>query len=341
VRNITANVSLANDAADPVGAYLISPDGNALGYGQNYLETSFTSTIKLTPGRSLTAYTLSPKPGTWTLIVDFAEPVVGNEVSEPYTGNISFNHVRVHASGLPDSTASKLKAGHAVTVPITITNRGAAAEDFFIDPRLDSTASIKLASLTPNTGLPLPLTGDGGFWIVPTHTSSVSVTANATLPIMFDVGPNAGDPDIASHGPGTGALCADTESASYAPSGGTVTTGVWNSFPSECGPYAGPAPAGTLNYVNMTARTRQFDTAITSRGGDFWREATNPAAPFAPIVIKPGQTRVIKVTIRPSGKGGTKVRGTLYVDDFTGDIPPLGQGSGDELAGLRYAYTIK
>jgi hypothetical protein len=335
-------VSLANDVADPVGAYLISPDGDTLGYGQNYLETNFTSsTVRLTPGRSLTAYTLNPKPGTWTLIVDFAEPVVGNEVSEPYSGNISFNHVRVHASGLPDSTAKKLTRGHAVTVPITITNRGAAPEDFFIDPRLSSTASIQLASLTKNTGLTLPLTVNGGFWIVPTHTSRLSVAANATLPIMFDFSANAGDPDISSAGPGAGALCADTESASYAPSGGTVTTGLWNSFPSECGPYASQAPAGTLKYVNMTARTRLFDPAVSSHGGDFWLEAINPAAPFAPIVVKPGQTRVIKVTIKPSAKAGTKVHGTLYVDVFAGDIPPYGQGSGDELAGLPYAYTIK
>ena len=50
VNNITANVSLTNDPGDAVGAYLISPDGDTLGYGQN-------SSV---PARRSTAYTLNP-----------------------------------------------------------------------------------------------------------------------------------------------------------------------------------------------------------------------------------------------------------------------------------------
>jgi hypothetical protein len=332
VRDITANVSLTNDAGNPVGAYLISPGGDALGYGQN----------NLLGGTSLTAYTLNPVPGTWTLIVDFAEPVAGDEISQPFTGNIEFNDVSVSASELPDSNGTKLAAGVPVTVPVTVTNNGAAPEAFFVDPRLNSTASIQLASLVPNTGLSLPLTVQfEPQWIVPTQTSSVSVSANATLPIMFDFSPFPGDPDVASTGSSPGPLCADTESASYTAAGGTVTAGGWGSAPSECGPYPTGAPAGTLNYVNMTAQTKQFDPTMTSDTGDFWLASTDPSTPFSPVIVKPGQSAVIDVTITPSGAKNTKVQGTLYVDDFVSGLPVSGQSAGDELAALPYAYMIK
>ncbi|MGO8958158.1 MAG: S8 family peptidase [Streptosporangiaceae bacterium] len=332
VSNITANVSLTNDAGNPVGAYLISPGGDALGYGQN----------NLLGGTSLTAYTLNPVPGTWTLIVDFAEPIVGDEISQPFTGNIQFNNVKVSAPGLPDSNGTKLASGVPVTVPVTITNNGVAPEAFFVDPRLNTTTSLTLTSLVPNTGLTLPLTVNyPPQWIVPTQTSSVSVSANATLPIMFDFSPFAGDPDIASASSGPGPLCADTESATYAASGGTVTAGGWSSLPSECGPYPTGATPGTLNYVNMTAQTKQFDSTVTSDTGDFWLASTNPSTPFSPIIINPGDTATINVTITPSGPKNTKVSGTLYVDDYVQGVPPYGQVAGDELVGLPYAYMIK
>jgi hypothetical protein len=334
VKNITANVSLTNDVNDPVGAYLVSPDGDARGFGQN--NTNGSQTL------SLTAYTLNPVPGTWTLIVAFTEPVVGDEVSQPYTGNIKFNDVSASAAGLPDSFSTTLATGTPVTVPVTITNNGAAPEGFFVDPRLNATTSITLAGLDQTTGVSLPLTGNPPEYFVPTQASSVSVTSTASLPIMFDFSPDPGDPDISSHNPGPGPLCATTETGNYASSdGGAISAGVWFAVPTECGPYPpGGAPAGTAS-TSMTVQAKEFDTSVTSSTGDIMLTAINPAATVTPLVINPGSTAVIDVTITPAGAAGTQVSGTLYVDDVLTDIPPYGQFSGDELAGLPYSYTIR
>ncbi len=333
-RNVTANVSLTNDAGNPVGAYLVGPDGAALGFGQNSLNG--------TQGTALTAYTLNPVPGDWTLIVDFAEPVVGDEISQPFTGDIKFDDVSVKASGVPDSAATTLPAGVPATAKVAITNNGAAPEAFFIDPRLNATTNLTLPAQfgTTDTGLVLPLVGNPPFWLVPTQTSSLSVAASASLPVMFDFGPNQGDPDLASGNPGAAPLCTISTSASYKPPGGTATAGVWFATPSECGPYPGPAPAGTADMA-MTVTTKAFDPAVTSDTSDGWLASTNPAATFSPIVINPGQTAVINVTITPSGASGTVVSGNLYADDFLSNVPPYGQISGDELAAIPYIYKIK
>ncbi len=337
VLDVAANLSLSNDAADPVGAYLISPDGDTLGYGQN------SSSLTGAPSLSLAAYTLNPVPGTWTLVVDFAGPVVGNEVSQTFTGNIRFNNVSASAPGLPNSLSTRLAAGTPVTIPVTFTNPGAAAEYFFIDPRLDSTASLTLATQlgTSETGLtlPLPLTESSPFWLVPTETSSVSVSQSSSVPAMFDWGNAVGDPDISPSAP-FASLCSSTESASFSPPGGIVTTGLWYATPSECGPYASPAPAATASLA-MTAQGKAFDPAVTSVTGDLWPAAINPAATFSPVLINPGETTTIYVTITPSGPSGTVVQGTLYIDDYVSSVPPYEQISGDELAAIPYSYTIK
>jgi Subtilase family len=336
VRDITANVTLANDAADPVGEYLISPDGDTLGYGQNASEVTGTSTD------SASAFTLNPVPGTWTLIVDFAEPVAGNEVSDPYTGSIEFNAVKVSAPALPNSTRTKLAAGTPVTVPVKITNNAAAPVDVFTDPRLDATAGISLAGLTQTAGVTLPLAAAPPEWFVPSQTSSVSTTSTATLPVMFDFGMANGDPDIGSTSPGPGPLCATTANGSYSSPGGLVGNGVWYAFPSECGPYPDGAPAGTVSST-MTVTTKQFDTTVTSPTGDLMLTATNPATPVTPVTINPGASATIDVTITPSGASGTVVNGTLYVDAFATGTPTAqyAQFAADELAGLPYTYTIK
>lgn len=334
VRDITANVSLSNDAADPVNAYLISPDGDTLGYGQN--QNSATGVNSL----ALTANTLNPAPGLWTLIVNFGSPVVGDEISQPYTGNIQFNAVKVSAAGLPDDVDDLLVAGHAVTVPVKITNTGAAAQSVFVDARLNTIANVVLTDISTGTSvdsIALPNAAALPVWLVPTQSSSVAASQTATLPASFDFQPATGDPDIASANPGAGALCADNAAATYKPLGGVVTAGVWFANPSECGPYAAAAAAGTAQ-ISLVAKTKLFDPAVTAPTGDLWLQSTNPAAPLAPVTINPGQTVTIDVTITPAGASGSVVRGTLYIDAL---VSGAFQFTGNELAALPYVYKIK
>jgi len=334
VKDITANVSFANDAADPVAEYLVSPDGDTLGYGQNSLNG--------TNGTSLSAYTLNPVPGTWTLIVDFAEPVVGDEISQPFTGSVRFDAVRASATGVPHRRRDKLAAGVPVTFPVTITNTGVAPEDYFVDARLDGTTLLTLAPQDQTTGVSLPLTGNPGEWFVPTQTSSVSAAASSSPPTMFDFGPFPGDPDLPSSSPdqSPAALCSSTPTGTYTPAGGSVTAGFWFVEPDECGPYTTAATTGTVSMA-MSVETKPFDSTVTSDTGDLWLASINPAATFSPLIINPGDSATVNVTITPSGASGTVVKGNLYVDDFISDVPPYGQLAGDELAAIPYAYTIK
>jgi hypothetical protein len=323
--SIMADLSLTNDRGDRVGSYLVAPDGNALGFGQNSLNGI--------PGLSQTAYTLDPIPGLWTLIVDFPSPVVGDEISQPFTGTIRLNQIKVSAPGLPNSKKRILPAGVPVTVAVSITNTGAAPERFLIDARLDTRTSFPLALLDPPgpRGFPLPLTSVPE-WLVPTQTSAVHAAATATLPVEFDYGWN--DPNLLA--PPIGA---DRAAGSYTPSGGTVTPGIWEAVPVELGPYSRPAPSGFVK-MSLTATTKSFDPAVTSTTGDFWLASGNPSLISFPVVIGPGQTDVINVTITPSGKPGTVVSGKLYVDDFLDDVPPYGHITGDELAAIPYSYTV-
>jgi hypothetical protein len=334
VHDITANVSLQNDIADPVDAYLISPYGDTLGFAQN------ADSLTGVNAKALTANTLKPVPGLWTLIVNFASPVVGNEISQRFSGNVRLDGVKVSASGLPDGRHHVLPAGVPVTVPVTITNNGAAAEAVFIDARLHGTQSFTLADFFAGTtvdSVALPNAAGDPTWLVPTQTSSVAVSQTSTLPAMFDFGPYQGDPDIASANPGSGPLCADTASAAYTSPSGTVTAGLWFQAPSECGPYPSAAPAG-LAQVSLVAQAKPFDPNVTSPTGDLWLEAIDPAAAFSPVTVNPGQTVTINVTITPSGPSGTLIKGTLYVDSFVN--APF-QYTGNELAGIHYEYTIE
>jgi hypothetical protein len=340
--SINANFTLANDPDDLVGAYFVNPAGETEGYGSNYLATSVNSdgSYNFTPGRRVSLYSLDPAAGIWTLIVDVAEPTEGNEISDPFTGNIGFNQTDIWATGLPDSASDTLPAGTPVTAKVSIRNTGVAAEDFFVDPRLTTTGNLTLIPTDQASGVPLPLPASQNppEWTVPTQVSAVTVTSQATLPTMFDYGDDVGDPDLLSAPTSN----PDVEVGTFAPAGGGLAAGGWYAEPDEIAPdgYGRTgAPPGSVN-MSMTVAAQEFDPAVTSSTGDFWQTTVDPTAPFEIFIVKPGQTRTITVTITPAGAAGNTVSGDLYVDDFVAYVPPYGQQAGSELAALPYEYKI-
>ena len=333
LRDLDVDVALANDPANEVSGYLVAPGGETMGYGSSYLTTGFNSSgVPVeSPERQLSLYTSDPIPGVWTLIIDFTSPVPGNELADPFTGQIRFNAVSVSRGTLPDSPSVSLDRGKTVTYKITVHNTGAAPEDIFLDPRLTSLEPYLLQPQDQVAGvtLPIPSTVNPPDWIVPTMTHSVSASASSLVPVMFDFSPSPGDPDEAS----SSGL---TASASY-PFGNAltpVTQGLWFTVPSEVGPYpAGGATAATVT-TSMSAVTQQFDTSATPATGDFWRFAVAPLAASASynlFIVNPGQTRTINLTVKPSAPSGTVVSGILYIDDFVDSLQFL---SGSQLEAL-------
>jgi hypothetical protein len=342
-RDLSASVDLTNDAGDNVAAFLVDPAGNTVATGANRLTTAYNPTTRAgssTPVTQTDLYTRAPAAGRWTLIINYAGAVVGDELSQPFTGKIGFDTVDVRAN-LP--SGAMLAAGQPVTVPVTVHNTGTAPEDVFTDARLDTVQPVSLAALEPTT-LPLPMPADAPSpaWLVPSETSGMVVTAKASLPVSFDFGSNAGDPDLPSFVNGTTAVGADL--------GRPLASGVWSANPGELGRGgANGSPAGTVS-LSAVALTKGFDSSVSSTASDLWANSVALSNSLHLVTVQPGQSVTIPVTITPSGPKGSTVRGTLYVDDLvvgssavlnTAFADPADtEPNGDELTGLPYSYRV-
>ncbi|HEX9334665.1 MAG TPA: hypothetical protein VF892_02220, partial [Pseudonocardiaceae bacterium] len=343
--DITANVDLANDAADNIATFLIDPRGQGVARGTNVLPTSYNLSTRdgsLTPVTQADLYVRNPMVGRWTLVVNFADPVVGNELTQPFTGRVAFNTVDAHATGLPNGAT--LPAGRAVTVPVTVHNTGTEPADFFVDARLNTVTGLHLAAAEPAT-LPLPMPGDATSpaWLVPSETNAVALIATATQPAMFDYGPEAGDPDLPS--------TVNGKTAIGAVHGNPLASGLWAAVPSELGPTpAGGGAPGSVSF-DAVALSRGFDSSVTSQATDLWAGSVSPVGALTLVTVQPGQTATIPVTIKPTGPKGSVVTGTLFVDQLVvgstlvvNDInfadPAPTEPNANELVGIPYQYTI-
>jgi hypothetical protein len=84
-----------------------------------------------------------------------------------------------------------------------------------------------------------------------------------------------------------------------------------------------------------------------------WQASVNPSAltGLSPVIIGPGETGTITVTITPQGARGSRQSGTLYIDvedlflfqvnsSIVNGGSGLPQPNGSEAAAIPYSYTV-
>ncbi len=329
------------DPGNQFGAYLIDPQGEAVAYATNMVPGATASSP---PDNQVGAqlHTLNPAPGRWRLAVVFAPVVSGNSLSSPFEVSVSQQAVPASGGGLPNAASTQLTAGQPQTYNVTVKNTGTAPETFFGDARLPGSTPFTLGAISGATDN-LPDNDNVPLYLVPTNSTQFQAQATTTgsTPLLFESQFVGGDPDVAS-------TVGTTASLSF--SDNPLATGEWDVLPVEFGTFGTTGPPGESVTTSASVVTSPFDSTVSSPTGDLESDSANPATSldsFAPVTVGPGQTATIPVTITPSGSSGTKVTGTLYLDDVAyfefGSIQDavVNFPQADQVAALPYQYTIK
>ena len=307
-------------------AFLEAPNGQLLSRQDNVTGVAPDGSLIFT--RSIQEFRADPVPGRWTFVVSVLNPVAGTTTAQRFSGEVRFNTVDVHAAGVPNGPATVLPAGHPVTARVTVHNTGIAPESFFVDPRRTARTDQRLITTDPETGVPVPPSPPINY-LVPTECNRVTTTATAPVPIDAELFSSTMSPFVIGRS-------ASTRPAVASVSAAQVTPGPWVADASLVGPFPpGGVPPTSADFITV-GHCRAFDATITSTTGDIWLTSVDPSPPpFTPLVLQPGQTGTITVTITPTGPPGTVVTGNLFIDDFSNDT-----GGGDELATIPYTYTV-
>ncbi len=329
-KDLGVDLTLQGDPNQRVTAALMGSDHQVLSVSTNQTQDATGNLVVL---NSLQGYVRAPAAGRWTLFVNVDNVVSGTALRVPFTGHLRYDLVDVRASGVPNGT---VPAGKPITVTLTAQNTGAAPTRFFADPRLTTLADYPLVALAGSSStnpLPLPATEVGPVWLVPTETRNLTVEQSSTIPADIDLAPvNNGIPEYygVSQGDLTAIISIDSD---------RVTQGLWNAVPSPLGPTNGPVSGSATTQARV--HTQAFDGAATSTTGNGWLAATQASPPaFTPLLLQPGQSGTITVTVTPSGATGRTVSGVLYVNTFSFSTFLLGLSAVDDIAAIPYSYTI-
>jgi hypothetical protein len=344
-KTLKADVLLAGGATDPVVAYLVDPQGQTLSVANNAVVTTLTpSTTKEKGTSAVEVAATAPMAGRWTLILNFAPAITGNQLVTPYSGTVALVSALADGSDLPTSSSTSLPAGKAHTVTITVHNTSPSPQDYFVDPRLSTQSPVWLAAQSAAAiTLPMASTQTSPSWLVPANTSAILMYGISPKPLTFDWGPGIGDPDLGATSAG--------QTATGVWAAAPITSGLWFADPSELGPYGANPPPSEPVALYALARTQTFDKSVTSSTGDLWLQAVTPASPVTILTVPAGATATIPVTIAPTAASGTVVSGTLYVDELS-EIPASTANAlnfapaqswfpqGTPVAALPYTYRV-
>jgi Subtilase family len=352
---LTARFALPNnpDQGNQVSAYLVAPDGEAQGYGQNS-DIASGQLGKTNP--NLTASVVAPAAGRWTLVLAFAAPTAGVATSTPFTGAVTFAAAATLVPQTPLPQGTELTAGTPLTIPVTITNTSNATQNYYLDPRLTTASTVKLTPWVFGNAAPfmagssktlLPMSADAttAKYFVPSDAASIAVRQTSSVPAMTDLETvNYGDPTAGPSGLFKRSPCGKAVTESFAPAGGALASGIWGPGPTECGPFKKPAPSGVATDA-LSVTMASFDNGVAVQTGDFERLATSPVAGSSAygksVGLKPGKSATVNVTFNvPAGTPAGTRHGLLYLDTLQGELQPSGQVSGDQVTALPYSYVV-
>jgi subtilisin family serine protease len=305
--------------------FLVDPNGQPLDEQSNGVADAQGN---ISYGPTLQFLHESPAGGLWTVTLLVSQPGDGSHLSEPFTGSISFAAPRISSTGIPDSSSTVLAAGKPVTATIRVHNTGIISKDFFADARLNGRVpQLLLGSGASKVPLPLSLTAQPN-WFVPTNTNNVTVVAVGSVPIAMETSFFSGDPDVGGVSVGNSAV-----SRLAAPE---LAPGFYFGLLDPTGPFplTGVGSGASVSLAAI-ANTNPFDSGVSADTGDVWAQSVDATAPYSPLTLAPGQTGTIAVTITPTARKGTVVRGFIDVDTFN-----LVSLSGDKLTTIPYAYRV-
>jgi hypothetical protein len=325
-QSLSVALAFPDNAGTLLAGWLIGPDGHLAGSQSN---SHANAAGQLVLDHGVQAFAIDPKAGRWKFVITVITPTGGTVLSSPYHGVVSFDPPDVKAKGLPDG--DRLAAGRPVTATVTVHNTGPTTKEVFVDPRLDGASETDAAgTLSDSTTVTLPGT-ESPIFVIPTQSDAVLGAAQSTRPIVLEMGygeVGEGDPDVIGQSQGN--------SAAAFTSAPELNFGEWFLAPALRGPFDGPTTSTTAQ-TGMLVHTTAFDRDADSTTGDIWRIAVDGSAPdFTPLTLAPGQTGKITLTFRPQGKRNSKVRGTLYLDDFDEFF-----FTGNQQIAFPYSYRIK